>query len=188
MRRGLSFGVCAACAVVTLACGNNRNAQSTENQGQNTTASSIRDEAKNRPAPADVRGCLTASGNRFVLTTLNDTSAPATGQSAPATANAVPTTETYQLVSTGSENLSKYVGQEVRVTGEADPARVADVRELTPAVPAQHGSVGTSGRSGKDANGPKVSTEEETHFEYRKLRVSSVTPAGGACPATQARP
>jgi hypothetical protein len=162
----------ALCTALTIACGNNRTAQNNNNTGANApAAAALADNAKDRPAPVDVQGCLTASGDRFVLTTLKS--------------EAAPTTETYQLISAGTADLAKYVGQQVRVTGEADPARVADVRELTPAAPASQ-SVGTSGNTAAgDANGPKVRTEENTHFEVRQLRVSSVTGAGGSCPATQ---
>ena len=172
MKRATSFGVMALCAAMTIACGNNRTAQNNDNTGANASAAAaLKDNAKDRPAPVDVQGCLTASGDRFVLTTLHSESAP--------------TTETYQLIAAGTDDLRKYVGQEVRVTGEADRARVADVRELTPAAPPQQG-VGTSGNAAPpDANGPKVTTESNTHFEVRRLRVSSVTAAGGACPTTQ---
>lgn len=170
MRRATTFGVTALCAALTVACGSNRTAENNNNTGANAPAASVlKDNAKNRPAPVDVQGCLTGANDRYVLTTLQSETSP--------------TTESYQLIATATNDLQKYVGQQVRVTGEADPARVADVRELTPAVPAGQG-VGTSGNTpAADANGPKVRTEENTHFEVHKLRVSSVTAAGGNCPA-----
>ena len=182
MKRTTSLGAWMLCAALTVACGSNRSTQTNASSG--TAAAPLANAAKTRPQPVDVRGCLTASGDRFVLTTLRDTDA---AKEPTSSATAVPTTETYQLVSASEADLQKYVGQEVRVAGEADAARVADVRELTPAVPAdrnaQHG-VGTSGRDGTNGGTPTVKTEEDTHFEVRKLRVSSVTPTGGACPAT----
>ena len=197
MRRVTSFAALALCAALTVACGSNRTAENNNNAGTNAAAAAaFKDNAKNRPAPVDVQGCLTASGDQFVLTALQNAAAPANpaaggnnaaAQNAPRVSGqaAVPTTETYQLIATAGNDLQKYVGQQVRVTVEADVARVADVRELTPAVPAQQ-SVATSGSTAApDANGPKVRTEEDTHFEVRKLRVSSITAAGGACPATQ---
>lgn len=172
-----------ACAALTVACGSNRTAQNNENTGANApAATAFHDNNKDRPAPADVRGCLTGSGDRYVLTSLVHTEPTQKNATTdqPSTA-AVPTTETYQLVDTATTDLAKYVGQEVRVTGEADPAKVADVRELAPAQPLQQ-SVGTAGAT---SSPPKVRIEEDTHFEYRKLRVSSVTPVGGACPANE---
>jgi hypothetical protein len=204
MRRATSFGVLAMCAALTVACGSNRTAENNNNTGANApAAATLKDNAKDRPAPVDVQGCLTASGDRFVLTSLQAAEGAPAGQAAangshtaPApntTANgtaAVPTTETYQLVATADNDLKQYVGKQVRVTGEADPPKVAEVRELTPAAPAngatQQGSVGTTGNDANraaGANEPKVSTAETTHFEVRKLRVSAVTPSGGDCPA-----
>ena len=198
MRRTTSYGALALCAALTVACGSNRTAENNDNTGSKApAAASFKDNAKNRPAPVDVRGCLTASGDRYVLTALqNAAGAPGTtasGANSPNTQSSagtasVPTTETYQLISAGDNDLQKYVNQQVRVTGEADPARVADVRELTPAAPAgqtQQGSVGTAGNQTNSAEGPKVRTEETTHFEVRKLRVSAITAAGGSCPAAQ---
>jgi hypothetical protein len=205
MKRATSFGVIALGAALTVACGNNRTAANNNDTGANAPAAAeFRNDNGNVPRPVDVEGCLTASGGQFVLTALQN-AAPAGSQASggnsaaagsaqrPGGQSPVPTTETYQLVSAGDNDLQKYVGQQVRVTGEADPARVADVRELTPATPAQPergqpGSVGTTGNAAGNTNsGPKVTTESTTHFEYRKLRVSAVTPAGGACPAAPAQ-
>jgi hypothetical protein len=179
------LGVWATCAALTVACGGGRTADNNSNTTTNTSAAeALRGNASERPAPVDVSGCLTASGDRFVLTSLQ-TAAPRgdATRGADAAASAVPTTETYQLIAANTDDLRKYVGQQVRVSGEADPARVAQVRELSPATPAQ-----PQGTSGTQANAqPSVRTEESTRIEARKLRVSSVTAAGGACPTAPAQ-
>jgi hypothetical protein len=192
MRRVSVFGVWAACAALTVACGTNQTAENNENTGAKAPAAAeFRGNASDRPAPVDVSGCITASGDQYVLTSLenaaaapgvtrNENGAADRNAASNAGAAAQPTTETYQLVGGNADDLRKYVGRQVRVTGEADPARVAEVREATPATPA----IGTSGQPQDNANGAaKVTTEEKTRFEMRKLRVSSVTGAGGECPA-----
>jgi len=187
MRRASIFGVWAACAALTVACGGSRATEKNENTAANESAARLPGGSPSeRPAPIEVRGCLTAAGDRFVLTALQ-AAAPEdkAGNSAPAAA-ATPTTETYQLIAAKTDDLQKYVGQQVRVTGEAEPARVAEIRESTTATPPGERTVGTAGaqNAGKsDAAQPKVSTEEKTRLETSKLRVSSVTASGGACPA-----
>lgn len=175
MRRASIVGVWALCAGLAAACGSNRAAQA-----NNDTA--FRDRASDRPQPVDVRGCLTASGDQFVVTALQDASA------APK-----PTTDTFLLTNAAVQkvDLRQYVGQEVEVAGEADPPRVADVREgeaTTPAATTGQRGQGAVRDEGRDHPGAKVGTEEEARFDYRKLAVSSVTPTGNACPATTGAP
>ena len=105
-------------------------------------------------------GCLIASGDRFVLAALE------TGGR--------PSTELYQLMG-ADDDLRKNVGREVRVTGLAEPASVAEVREISPATP-----VATSG-SADNGTQPQVRTEAETRLETRTLRVQSVTATGNEC-------
>ena len=138
MRRTTSFGVAILCISLSAACG--RPSQAT--------------------AVTEV-GCVTASGNNYVLTSLEPGERPAT--------------ELYQLVGNAAE-LQEHVGREVLITGEADPARIAEVRETAPAAP-----VGTAGSSGNaDA---QVRTESQVRIEARKLRVLEVTATGDECPA-----
>jgi hypothetical protein len=72
------------------------------------------------------------------------------------------------------------VGKQVRVNGEAEPARVAEVRESTPATPAA--PAGTAGQQ-STTNQPVVSTETKTRLETRRMSVTSVTATGDECPA-----
>jgi hypothetical protein len=185
MRRLMLSCAGTACVVLAVGCGSDRTAKSNENTGANAPAAAkFRDNASDRPAPTDVSGCLTASGDRYVLTSLEPVTTTGGGPTRNENANApgappVPTTETYQLIGGSPAELHKYVGQQVHVTGEADPARVAELRESTP-------PVGTSGAERPGPQQPKVSTEETTRVELRKLRVSSITGAGGPC--SEARP
>jgi hypothetical protein len=175
MRQASIFAVGVFCAALVAGCGNNRSAQATNDTGSAAPADAFGNVAASRPQPADVRGCLTASGDQFVLTVLQDASAASK-----------PTTETYQLTKTADQaiDLKSYVGKEVEVTGEADPPRVADVQQGESATPAA--------TTGQDSQAPgdnaRVGTTLSTRFTYRKLAVSSVTPTGDPCPAASATP
>ena len=119
-------------------------------------------------APVEETGCLTASGDRFVLTALESGGAT--------------TTELYQLVGQEDE-LRKHVGKSVRVTGDAEPAQVAELRENSTAAP-----VATSGDAGKGqqnqaAGQPQVQTQSQTRLETRQMRVGTVTATGDDCSA-----
>ncbi len=124
-------------------------------------------------SPLAETGCLTAAGDRFVLTALESGGAT--------------TTELYQLVGQ-EEELRKHVGQSVRVTGDAEPAQVAELRENSTAAP-----VATSGdpnqgqgqaRNQNQGQGqPQVQTQSQTRLETRQMRVASVTPTGDDCSA-----
>jgi hypothetical protein len=73
---------------------------------------------------------------------------------------------------------------EVRVAGEADPPKVADVRDApTPAVGTSGGDVGSPATPGTE---PRVKTQETMRFAVRNLKVLSVTPTGDPCPAAPA--
>jgi hypothetical protein len=103
-------------------------------------------------------GCLTAAGDRFVLTALEKGGAVQT--------------ELYQLVGSGDE-LRKHVGREVSVTGVAEPAQVAELRDSSPATP--------TGTAGADGNRPQVQTQTQTRLETRRMRVATVTATGDDC-------
>lgn len=114
-------------------------------------------------------GCLTSSGDRFVLTALEG------GGGAQ--------TELYQLI--GAEaDLRPHVGREVNVSGMAEPAQVATVRETSPAAPTGTGGGGVDAGAGVQA---EVRTESETRLETRRMQVTSVTPTGDECVSGAAR-
>ena len=71
-------------------------------------------------APVEVVGCLSASGDRFVLSHVDKENSK---------------TVAYQLVN-ADDQLRPLVGREVRVTGEAPPTQKAETRAITPPAPA----------------------------------------------------
>jgi hypothetical protein len=110
-------------------------------------------------------GCLTAAGDRFVLTALEG------GGGAE--------TELYQLIG-AEDQLRPHVGREVRINGMAEPAQVANLREASPATPT--GTAGGDAQAGDGARA-EVRTESQTRLETRRMRVTSVVPTGDECGA-----
>ena len=151
MTRASITGVCGICLLL-FGCGRG------ERDRENIETTEV------RPIPVTETGCLTARGDQFVLTDLQP------GDDGRAT------TETYQLIGR-DEELRQHVGKQVRVSGEAEAPRVAQIQESTPP-PAKPAPTGTGG--GPD---PKVSVQAETRVEVRKLTVSSVQPTGSPCSA-----
>ena len=123
--------------------------------------------------PVVVTGCLTGSGDRFVLTELERSDA--------ATTVAAPATETYQLVGEEDE-LRPHVGKQVTFTGRSDTTQVAIVRESSPAAAAPAGTAGSEGAapSGQGST-PKITAQSETRVEVAKLKVASVKSTGEPC-------
>ena len=151
-----ALAITGVCASLLIGCGRNdgRDAQQTA------------DADTGRPAPTQVTGCLTEAHGRFVLTGLESAR-----EGAPATA-----TQMYRL--TGDENqLRAHVGREVRVSGEAPPPQVAEIREDSTA------PVGTSGAGDRPAANAdqQVTTQTQARLEVSELRAISVTPTGDAC-------
>jgi hypothetical protein len=108
-------------------------------------------------APVEVIGCLSASGDRFVVSHLDKDDSK---------------TVAYQLIN-ADEQLRPLVGREVRVTGEAQPAQKADTRAITPPQP--------TATAGQSQAGAKVTTVEETKVDMQKLAVTSASPTGDPC-------
>lgn len=145
-----------AAAAALVGCGDRGDRRGDTNRAEEKTA-------EVRPTTVTETGCLTARGDRFVLTDLERGAGEAT-------------TETFQL--TGSEEqLRPHVGKQVRVNGEAEAPKVAVVQESTPA-PAEPRAEGTAGGAE-----PKVRTQAETRMEVRTLKVSTVEPTGASCAA-----
>jgi hypothetical protein len=140
MRRTTLLGVWSLCAGVSFACA-----------------------AQDGATGLTEVGCVTSSGNRYVLTSLDSGDRPAT--------------ELYELI--GVDDLRRHVGREVLVTGEAEPAGIAEVRETGATTP-----VGTTG---SDEGSAQVRTESQVRLETRRLRVVSMTPTGDECAAGVSR-
>lgn len=153
MKRTILISICIGAAALGGACGR-RDASSEQKNifdlaTQRAPAGAI--------APATVEGCLTASGGRFMLASLDKESQ---------------TTVVYQLIN-ADDQLRNMVGKQVRVTGEAQATQSAEAREVTP--PA---SAATSGKQEADAN---VTTVTDTKLDVHTLTVASATPTGDSC-------
>jgi hypothetical protein len=130
-------------------------------------------------------GCVTASGDRLVLTDLQPAGTtdvePGRG---PALARR-PITEAY-LLQGADEELRQHVGQQVRVTGEAHPGRVVDIQGLLPMVKATpagsaSGAEETAPSSGTAAPDPGVDVRYQVRLEVSEMDVQSVAPTGERC-------
>jgi hypothetical protein len=122
-------------------------------------------------------GCVTGSGNEFILTDLDEA-----GPGRPR-----PMTEAF-LLSGSDREVKAQVGRRVRATGEADPAKVVNVRVLQPMVrvrpknasgPVDRASA-TNPEFGKTGE-PKVEVGQQLRLEVRRLQVRSVEPTGDEC-------
>lgn len=128
-----------------------------------------------RPVTIIEDGCLTASGLQFVLTDLERAEPhPSLQHQRALGTRPRPTTEAYMLVG-ADEKLTTMVGKRVRVVGEADPAQVAEIHQISPKV-----TVRTVGS--KDVH-PMVSDYGVLRFEVHRLRVTSANPTGDDCSA-----
>ena len=181
MKRASIGAVFALCLGLTVACGGSKDEAEIAERDP-----SVGDRGEARPVAITQTGCLTAQGDRFVLTALESAAAgtakPEPGAQSP-TASAQPTTESYQLIGNDDE-LRPLVGKQVRVSGEADAPKVAEVRESTPPTAAS-GATGTAGQAEPAKPGePQVATSTETRLEVTQLRVQSITATGEACMAS----
>ena len=155
MKRVILMSICIGAVAITGACGRR---DSSQPEKKNIVDLATHPVPAGSVAPISVVGCLSASGDRFVLTHGDKGSSK---------------TFAYQLVN-ADEQLRNLVGKEVRVTGEAQRAtQSTEAREVTPAAPAA--------TSGKPASNATVSTVEDTKLDMQKLTVASVAPTGDAC-------
>jgi hypothetical protein len=173
MTRALASGV--FCVAVAVGCGRGPAAGPAPTEEQQvmkrTDTKPLKTLSGARPAPVNVVGCLTASGDRFVLTQLRRAD---TGQTAEATAPS-PTTDMYQLVN-ADDQLRALVHKEVRIGGEAEAPTVTQFRESVPSTGTGRDEVGTSG-----SQTPKVAVQESARIQMRRMSVLSVTPTGDDC-------
>jgi hypothetical protein len=153
MKRAAWYSVFGVCVGLTMGCGGRSDAEHEQGNDNDFKIAGT--------APMIETGCLTSSGDRFVLTALDG---GGNGE-----------TELYQLIGHDDE-LRKLMGREVRITGDAAPAQIAQIEQ-----PATSSAVGTGGSS--KANQGQVRTEAETRIETRQLRVATVTATGDECSA-----
>lgn len=182
MKRVRLAGTFVICLGLTAGCGGGNDESAIAEQDPEVSG-----RGSDAPTLITAKGCLTASGDQFVLTNLEMGAAGEEVREdqggANPTASPQPTTESYQLIGDEAE-LRKLVGQQVQVSGPAEPPKVAEVRESTP--PSQPGTAtGTSGAPAPAKPGePQVATTTETRLEVTQLRVETVTATGEACAAS----
>jgi hypothetical protein len=154
MKRTILMSICVGAVTFSVGCGRRDSAQDDK---KNILDLATQPAPAGTIAPVEVSGCLSASGDRYVLSHVDKDDAK---------------TIAYQLVN-ADDQLRPLVGREVRVTGEAQPTQKAETRAITPPQAAA-----TSGKSEPDA---KVTTVEETKLDLQKLVVTSASPTGDAC-------
>jgi hypothetical protein len=155
MKRGILMSICIGAVALTGAC--SRHDNNTQSGKKNIVELAAQPATAGAIAPVSVDGCLSVSGDRFMLASLDKASSKTT---------------VYQLMN-ADDQLRNLVGRKVRVTGEAQQTQSAEVREVTPPAPAA-----TTGKPGTEA---KVSTVEDTKLDVHKMTVASVAPTGDAC-------
>jgi len=154
MTRTILISICAGALALSVGCG--RRDASQDNK-KDILDLATHPAPAGTVAPVEVIGCLTASGDRFVLSHADKDNSK---------------TIAYQLVN-ADDQLRPLVGREVRVTGEAQATQRAETRAITPPQ-----ATATSGNSEPEA---KVTTVEETKVDLKKLAVTSASPTGDAC-------
>ncbi|PYR69661.1 MAG: hypothetical protein DMF88_05315 [Acidobacteria bacterium] len=157
MKRGILMSICIGSFALTGACSRHDN-NNTQTEKKNIVDLATQPATAGAVAPVSIDGCLSVSGDRFMLTSLDKDASK---------------TMVYQLMN-ANDQLRNLVGKKVRVTGEAQPTQSAEVRQVTPPAPAA-----TSGTSNAE---PKVSTVEDTKLDVHKMTVASVAATGDTCP------
>lgn len=177
MNGAIRAGALALCLGLAAGCGGGNDESAIAEQKPEVTG-----RGTDAPSLVTATGCLTASGDQFVLTELEQGTAGAQAQQggAGAAAGAQPTTESYQLIGNEDE-LRKLVGRQVQISGAAEPPKVAEVRETTPATEPGN-ATGTTGAPEPAKPGePQVATSTQTRLEVTQLRIDTITDTGQAC-------
>ena len=151
MKRTILMSMCISAVLLSSACGRRDSAQG---DNKNILDLATQKAPAGSVAPVSVDGCLSASGDKFMLASFDKDSSKTT---------------VYQLMN-ADDQLRNLVGKQVRVTGEAQSTQSAETREVTPPAP-----TATTGEA------PKVSTVEDTKLDVHKMTVASVAPTGDTC-------
>jgi hypothetical protein len=154
MKRGIPMSICIGAVALAGACGRH---DSSSPEQKNIVELAAQPAKPGSIAPVSVDGCLSASGDRFMLASFDKDSSK---------------TIVYQLIN-ADDQLRNFIGREVRVTGEAEALQSTEARAVTPPAPAA--------TSGKPGAGATVSTVEDTKVDSRRMTVASVTPTGDNC-------
>lgn len=154
MKRSILMSICVGALALSAGC--SRHDTGPQADKKNIVDLATHPAPLGSVAPVTVDGCLSASGDKFMLASLDKDSSK---------------TMVYQLMN-ADDQLRNLVGKQVRISGEAQPTQAAETREVTPPAPAA-----TTGKSSE----PKVSTVEDTKLDVHKMTVASVTPTGGSC-------
>ena len=109
MRRTILMSICGGAVALSVGCGRH---DASQGDKKNILDLATHPAPAGSIAPVEVVGCLSASGNRFVLSHIDQEDSK---------------TVAYQLLN-ADDQLTSLVGREVRVTGEAQPAQKADAR------------------------------------------------------------
>lgn len=140
--------------------------------------------------PADIpptliveTGCVTASDDRFVLTDLQPTGTTDIKPGGTEAEAPRPITEAYLLV--GAETaLREHVGRQVRVSGEAHPERIVEIRHLQPLVSADRATQARAEldeEAGEKHIETKVGVGYQLRLEIGGMLVRAVEPTGELC-------
>jgi hypothetical protein len=154
MKRTILMSICVGAIALSVGCGRR---DASRDDKKDIVDLATHPAPAGTIAPVEVIGCLSASGDRFVLSHVDKDDSK---------------TVAYQLIN-ADDQLRSLVGREVRVTGEAQPGQKTETRAITPPQP-----TATSGNSRPDA---KVTTVEETKVDTQKLAVTSASPTGDPC-------
>jgi len=159
MKRVILMSMCVGAVALSSACSRRDTSQE---EPKNIVELATHPAPAGSITPVTVTGCLSASGNRFVLAQFDKEASK---------------TVAYQLIN-ADDQLRNLVGKEVRVSGEAQPTQVAETREVSPPTDVS----GTSGKAEAPKGAePTVTTVTDTKLDMQKMTVASVTATGDAC-------
>lgn len=163
MNRSFIIGTCICFLAVSLGCG----------------------QPESRLVTINEEGCVTASGEEFILTDLHPGERREDIEHLlPDAPRPTPTTEAYLLIGK-DEELRPLVGQRVRVAGQVDAAQTAELRSISPMVRArpapQSGEPASEAAPTSGDATPSVATQHQLRMEIHRLQLTSLSPTGDAC-------
>jgi len=162
VNRSFIIGRCTCSLAVSLGCG----------------------EPESRLVTINEEGCVTASGDEFILTDLHPGErSEELDHLLPEAPRPTPTTEAYLLIGKDQELRSR-VGQRVRVAGQVDATQTAELRSISPMVRTRAPQAGEPASEAAPTSGdvtPRVATQHQLRMEIHRLQLTSVSPTGESC-------